>query len=144
MGQLADFVESGGGNIAQGLVNIFSSVFQTIGRTGATIIHSLADGFAIGTNAVSNGTVSLITASAGGISSILKGIGGISNFILFLLNGMIILYLFLMRFHGERMPFLFPQPRKVPSPDIIGQKDSPPNAESSLPPPLPPKIARVT
>ena len=136
LGQLSDYAKEGDGNIAQGLANVFSTVFQAIGNTGSTLIHSLADGFAVGTKAVTNGTVSLITAGAGGISSILEGLGSISNFVLFLLVGLIIFYLFLMRFQGERLPFLFPPPRTVPCPDVEGPVDTPPHA---LSPPLPPK-----
>ena len=97
--------------------------------TGGNLFEKLSDGIVD----VSNVTLSTTSTIAKGISHIFDWIGGTPNFILFLINGAIIIYL-IVDYNWRKRSQTNPNPFRT----VIDLKDSAQGAEPPIPtkPPL--------
>ena len=74
-------------------------------QTGESL---LVKGIDPGITLLANSTSKVTLSTSKGIGSILTHIG-IPNFILFIIDALIVIYLFLMHYQFQKLPFLFPK-----------------------------------
>ena len=84
-----DFRTKGGGSIINGIFEEISEVVDTMSDTGASIFHSIAKGL----KHVTNDTVGLVTDVGNDVLGIFDFVWGPSNFGLYVLNFLIVIYL---------------------------------------------------
>ena len=136
---LSDFSEEGDGNIILGITRGIAKTVNYIESKGESLFKFVTNTAFTGIKVLANSTEGIIDSSANGIGKIFKSIG-LSNFILYILNFLIIIYLILMRFAGNKLKILFHKPdlrtpQKEPyykSPDTERSK----RHQQFLPPPI--------
>ena len=106
---LSDFNEEDDGNIILGITRGIAKTVNYIESKGESLFKLVTNTVFTGVKVITNSTEGIIDSSANGIKKIFKSIG-LSNFILYIVNFLIIIYLILMRFAGNRLKFLFDKP----------------------------------
>ena len=87
--EISDIRERGRGSLAQGIARSMSDIFQSLERTGENVFDLVARGVV----SIANDTVSVTKGTTSLITSLFSITGGISNFLLYIINLGIIIYL---------------------------------------------------
>ena len=105
---LTEIRTNGGGSFFLGLTKSIAYTINSLEKTGESIFNTIVNGVDRSITVLANSTSQVISSTSKGISSILEQIG-IPNFILYIINALIITYLVLMRCQNQRLAFLFPK-----------------------------------
>ena len=115
--EMSDLRKRGGGSVLQGIFSGISEVVETMSETGVTLVHSIANGI----THLTNDSVEVVTEVGEGVAGVFNFAGGPSNFVLYVIDFFIIVYLVLKHFAELRM-----RRRDAEAPRVVQVAGAPP------------------